>query len=58
MFGVGSSLFVALYGTYVKSSLERVGNDQWYVHDFHLFFCLALTFWAGVLYFQTVHSKF
>jgi GDP-fucose transporter C1 len=31
IYGVGSSLFVALYGIYVKKTLAFVENNQWYV---------------------------
>lgn len=31
VYGVGSSLFVALYGIYVKKTLAVVDNNQWWV---------------------------
>ena len=37
-FGVGSSVFVALYGIYVKKALVYVENNQWY----SIVYCIVL----------------
>ena len=31
LFGVASSIFVALYSTYVKKVLKEIGDNEWYV---------------------------
>jgi GDP-fucose transporter C1 len=50
-YGVGSSLFVALYGIYVKKTLSVVDNNQWrllhYNTTLSLFFLAPLVLLAG-----------
>ncbi|KAI9029361.1 triose-phosphate transporter family-domain-containing protein [Hyaloraphidium curvatum] len=50
-FGVGSSLFVALYGIYVKKTLAVVDNNQWRLLHYNtalsIFFLAPLVFLAG-----------
>jgi GDP-fucose transporter C1 len=41
VFGVLSSMFVSLYGIYVKKVMAAVDNDNWYVF-FFFFFCFHI----------------
>ncbi|KAJ3340736.1 hypothetical protein HDU93_006406 [Gonapodya sp. JEL0774] len=44
LFGVGSSVFVALYGIYVKKSLAVVENDQWRLLHYNTTIAIIMLF--------------
>ncbi|KXS19332.1 GDP-fucose transporter [Gonapodya prolifera JEL478] len=44
LFGVGSSVFVALYGIYVKKTLAYVENDQWRLLHYNTTIAIIMLF--------------